>query len=178
MNPLRSTVKLAVLMLLIITTISACKKPLICGFGLYDCSCHNLGNTDSKISLFDNTSRMDTTLAHINGQVLYKDTANGDSTTQGELFGATILIRNLNDTLAFGNVTSFDGTTDFFAKPGEYSLHISSICYNTLTIQSLSFESGMVVNLKVILGDGGGRNTFRLTEDNRLEEILPDQLNN
>ncbi|GAB5525546.1 MAG: hypothetical protein Roseis2KO_34180 [Roseivirga sp.] len=151
---------------------SACAKPKICGLGLYDYTCDHLDNINGKILEFDNSARMDTVLAHIQVEVLetYRE-----SEREG-IVGATVFVQNINvDSLRQGNVTDFEGMTDFYVEPGDYDLYISFIGYNTLIVQSLSLKSGMVMELKAVMGDGCGRNTFRLTDGNRLEEILPSQ---
>lgn len=116
---------------------------------------------------------MDTTLAHINMLVLGTNKVNEDSTRIEEVFGAHVFVQNISvDRIGFGNISDFKGKTDFYAEPGAYDLFITFIGYNTLIIKDLSLESGMAVDLKVVLGDGCGQNAFKVVSQNHVEEVI------
>ncbi|MCE7995457.1 MAG: carboxypeptidase-like regulatory domain-containing protein [Roseivirga sp.] len=167
---------LAIFLVLILSTLFNCKKPLVCGFGVYDYSCDSISSVGSEVISFHNETRSDTTLAHFNSVILGQAGINIDSSEYESVFGASVFIQSIGiDSLGFENVSDFEGIANFYAQPGEYDLHISFIGYNTLVIQNLSLESGMAVDLRVALGDGCGQNIFTVTDDNQIKKVFPGQ---
>jgi len=116
----------------------------------------NMPSIESKVLSLRTIGIADTTAALISGLVLSKDSADKKVIIDTLAFTLVSFInRETSDSVSA--VAGKDGTFRKYLMAGSYDIQFGMIGYNRLRIENVSFGSGELKELDVLLGHGNSR---------------------
>lgn len=110
----------------------------------------------------------DTAAVSVEGQIL-------ESENDEEIFLATMILRNDSINKSFKQVVDSSGRFHFSVEPGIYRLQVNSIGYTSLDT-SLTFKSGEIRDLEVVLGTAGVYTMYEIESRKKLNSEELDRM--